>query len=109
MGYPGLSGGELGKRRDVAVSDGDGDGNAGVGEGAKYVGVGIEYFDAVDVGLGFEESGYTRRRWEVVSDGAVVDTDGIRGGAGENGSEGEKEEEGRVCHSFSLTEGERER
>jgi hypothetical protein len=41
------------------------------------VGVGVEYLNAVDGGLGFEKGGDFGRWWEVVGDGAIVDADGV--------------------------------
>ena len=51
-----------------------------VGKGFEDVRVGVEDLDAVDGGLGFEEVGHLGVWWEVVGDGAIVDTDGVSGG-----------------------------
>jgi hypothetical protein len=72
--------GSKAKGWNVAISDGDGHGDAGVGEGTEDVGVGVEYLDAIDGGLGFEKGGDFGRWWEVVDDGAIVNADGVCGG-----------------------------
>lgn len=88
---------EFGEGRYVAVADGDSDGDVCVGEGAEDVGVRVEDLDTVYGGLGFEEVGNLQRCREVVSDGTVVNADGVSsgGGVGDDvaGEEEEKEQE----------------
>ena len=91
IGNPGLSGGELGEGRNVAISDRDCESDASSGEGTENIRVGVKDLDAVDGGVGFEEGGDLGGRREIVGDGAVVDTDRV-GGGGEAEEEREKKE-----------------
>lgn len=77
---------------DVAIGEGDYQRDARVGEGFNDFVVHIEDLDRVDDGLGLKEVHHLRRWREVVTERAVVDSDGVSGGGEMEEEKGEEEE-----------------
>lgn len=84
---------DVNESRDVAIGSTEGNRDAGVCKGGEDVWVAVVDLDAVYGGFGFKEVGYDGGWWEVVAEGAVVDTDG---GGGWCRVE-EEEEDGGDC------------
>ena len=80
---------EFRHRRNVSVADGDRDADSGTSEGSENIGVGVEDFDLVDCGPGFEKVGDLGRRREVIRESAIVNADSTGGNGEEKSGEAE--------------------